>query len=105
MPNSKLVPFTDVAVIEPAKPVAKRAAPPNAGKGRPKGVPNKTNKALKDMILGALEKAGGESYLQRQADDNPTAFLSLIGRVLPTELKNQVEGSIQIVVSTGIERS
>lgn len=100
MPNSKLVPFTEVAPAPKPRP-----KPPAAGKGRPKGAVNKTSKALKDMILGALEKAGGESYLQRQADDNPTAFLSLIGRVLPTELKNQVEGSIQIVVSTGIERS
>ena len=55
----------------------------NAGKGRPKGVPNKTNAALKDMILGALDQKGGVDYLVKQADENPTAFLTLVGKVLP----------------------
>lgn len=55
----------------------------NAGKGRPKGAQNKNTKALKDMILNALDKKGGVDYLARQADENPTAFLSLVGKVLP----------------------
>jgi len=38
------------------------------------------------MILGALAGAGGEAYLQRQADQNPAAFLTLIGKVLPTQV-------------------
>lgn len=59
------------------------AKPPNAGKGRPKGVPNKTTAALKDMILGALDNKGGVAYLEKQADENPTAFLTLVGKVLP----------------------
>jgi len=57
------------------------------GPGRPKGVPNKNTKALKDMILGALDNKGGVEYLEKQADENPTAFLSLIGKVLPTTLQ------------------
>ena len=59
------------------------------GPGRPKGCPNKVNKALKDMILGALDKAGGEEYLLEQAKLNPTAFLTLIGKVLPTQLTGE----------------
>jgi hypothetical protein len=31
-----------------------------AGMGRSKGVPNKATKALKEMILGALGRTGGE---------------------------------------------
>lgn len=104
MTDSKLVAFADVAETKAAKPVAPRPKPPNAGKGRPKGVPNKANKALKDMILGALEGAGGEQYLQRQADENPTAFLSLIGKVLPTELKNADPGGFVLHVTTGVPR-
>ena len=53
------------------------------GKGRPKGIPNKNTTALKEMILGALDKAGGVDYLLAQAHDNPGPFLSLIGKVLP----------------------
>lgn len=55
----------------------------SAGRGRPKGSPNKNTAALKDMILGALDNKGGVAYLEKQADENPTAFLTLIGKVLP----------------------
>ena len=55
----------------------------NAGKGRKKGVPNKITKELKEMILEALDEKGGVDYLVEQATDNPNAFMSLIGRVLP----------------------
>lgn len=63
--------------------------PPNAGKGRPKGVPNKNTTALKDMILGALEDAGGVEYLARQAKENPGAFLTLLGKVLPLQVAGE----------------
>jgi hypothetical protein len=66
---------------------AKGTRPPNAGKGRPKGVPNKTTAALKDLILQALANKGGVAYLELQADENPNAFLALVGRVLPVQLK------------------
>ena len=52
--------------------------------GRPQGCPpTRFPRRLKEMILGALDKAGGEKYLADQAKDNPTAFLTLIGKVLP----------------------
>jgi len=89
---------------KPSTKIAKNNNLAGKKQGRPKGAPNKNTKALKDMILGALDKAGGEEYLQRQADDNPNAFLSLIGRVLPTELKANVEGNITVNVITGVPR-
>jgi hypothetical protein len=58
--------------------------------GRPKGTPNKITKALKDMILGALDDNGGQAYLAGQAQKNPKAFLSLLGRVLPSEIKTTI---------------
>ena len=60
-----------------------------AGKGNPKtggrkkGAPNKVNAALKDMILTALDESGGVEYLKAQAEANPNAFLTLVGKVLP----------------------
>lgn len=59
------------------------------GPGRPRGLENKVTKQLKDMILGALDKAGGEDYLLEQSKENPTAFLTLIGKVLPTQLTGE----------------
>jgi hypothetical protein len=54
--------------------------------GRPKGVTNKFGAELKDMILQALSKAGGVTYLQKQAMESPTAFLTLVGKVLPLQV-------------------
>lgn len=67
--------------------MSQRPKPPNAGKGRRKGVPNKVTGELKAMILEALDKAGGVAYLQQRAVDSPNAFLSLIGRVLPLQVQ------------------
>jgi hypothetical protein len=57
------------------------------GKGRPKGAGNKLPMALKDMIMGALAGVGGQDYLEAQATKNPAVFLSLVGRVLPLQVK------------------
>ena len=75
------------------------------GGGRAKGVPNKANKALKEMILGALEDAGGQKYLLNQALNNSNSFLALIGKVLPSEIQSHQQGSLVVTVSTGIDRS
>jgi len=57
------------------------------GSGRKPGTPNVITKTLQDMILGALSDAGGQDYLRIQALSNPSAFLALVGRVIPLQLK------------------
>lgn len=74
------------------------------GAGRKPGVPNKMTTDLKGMILGALAGAGGEAYLQRQANENPSAFLTLVGKVLPTTLTGSGGGALRIEVITGVPR-
>lgn len=59
--------------------------------GRAKGTPNKINKDLKEMILGALDDAGGRSYLAARALDTPGPFLTLLGKVLPKDINNNVQ--------------
>lgn len=67
--------------------------PPAAGKGRVKGSLNKNTAQLKDMILTALSNAGGAEYLEARANDPRTAsaFLSLIGKVLPMTIQGPGE--------------
>lgn len=88
--------------MEPSKVVGPAAKPPNAGKGRVKGVPNKTTALLKDAILKAAEEAGGAEgmvgYLQTQAKANPGPFMALLGKVLPMQVTGEDGGALQVVI-------
>lgn len=57
--------------------------------GRQKGTPNKMTAAVKDMIITALDKAGGVDYLVRQASENPGPFMTLVGKVLPLQVTGE----------------
>lgn len=90
---------------EPARKVGGSAG--NRGKGRKKGVPNKTTALLKDAILQAATEAGGKDglagYLQTQAIANPGPFMSLLGKVLPMQVKGEDGGPVAIVFKTVYE--
>jgi hypothetical protein len=64
----------------------KGTIPPAAGKGRKKGSKNKIGQDVKKMVINALNNAGGEKYLTEQAKDNPKAFLTLVGKVIPHQV-------------------
>lgn len=66
------------------------------GPGRKKGVPNKVTTQLKEMILGALDQAGGEQYLLIQARENPGPFMTLLGKILPTQLTGKDGDAIKV---------
>jgi hypothetical protein len=73
--------------------------------GRVKGSQNKATKALKEMILGALDDNGGQRYLAEQARENPTAFLTLIGKVLPLQVTGDGGGPLQVFTVSYAEPS
>ena len=62
--------------------------------GKPKGAVTKSTAAIKDMILMALDKAGGADYLARQAEETPAAFMALVGKVLPLQLTGKDGGAM-----------
>jgi hypothetical protein len=66
------------------------------GAGRPKGVQNQLTRDVKEMILSALEAKGGQDYLARQADDNPVAFMSLVGRILPLQVNADMKADVTL---------
>ena len=75
--------------------------------GRKKGTPNKISSALKEAILEAAEKAGGEDgivgYLVVQALAHPAAFLSLLGKVLPMTIADTAQnGETKYVVESRV---
>lgn len=81
------------------QPGAAKRMPPNAGKGRVKGVPNKVTADLKAMILQALDESGGVQYLVGQAEKNPTAFLTLVGKVLPMTVAGDPNAPLETKVT------
>jgi hypothetical protein len=54
--------------------------------GRRPGSANKLPAAVKEMITEALQLEGGVNYLRGQARLNPTAFMTLVGKVLPLQV-------------------
>ena len=70
--NSKIVKTTE------------KRLPPNAGKGRPKGVPNKITRSIRGSIEAAFEEVGSHEYLVEQARNNPAGFMALLGKLLPS---------------------
>lgn len=67
-----------------------------SGQGRPKGTPNKTTAALKEMILQALDAEGGVDYLRWASREQPASFLTLLGKVLPTQVAGENGGPLTI---------
>jgi hypothetical protein len=97
-----------------------RILPPRAGMGRPPGVPNKTNQALKEAILLAAERVGDEmadkaaedgrehpgglmGYLVMVATTDVKSFCSLLGRVLPLQVTGENGGALEVTFRTVYE--
>ena len=59
----------------------------NAGKGRVKGVPNKTTATIKEAIEKAFQEVGGAEYLVNLAHTDPKAFTTLLGKIIPSKIE------------------
>ena len=68
------------------------------GGGSRAGKPNKLTGQVKEMILEALDQAGGVAYLAEQATENPAAFLSLVGKVLPLQVTGDKENPVAVSI-------
>ena len=72
---------------------------PGPGPGRPKGVPNKVNRDLKEAYLMAANLAGGKEgligYLKKQAElENPSAFMTGLSKLLPSMLEGNPDAPL-----------
>jgi hypothetical protein len=68
-------------------------------------MPNKLNADVKAMILGALNAAGGQEYLLQQAEKNPVAFLTLLGKILPLQVTGKDGGPLEHRIDTPAKES
>ncbi len=79
-------------------PIAPRGRPrKRKSPGRPKGSPNKITGELKEVILQALDKAGGVDYLHRIAHRHPKVFVSLLEKILPMQVNGAGAGGAHVV--------
>jgi hypothetical protein len=69
------------------------------GAGRPKGSLDKGNALIREMIVQALDEVGGVEYLKTTAASHPTAFLALIGKVMPVQVSGPGGGPIEAAVT------
>jgi hypothetical protein len=76
---------------------------PKPGPGRRKGSQNKITRAVKDMVVGALERGGGEDWLLSQMTKNPVAFMTLVGKIVPLQVTG--EGGGPVIIVTGVQRA
>lgn len=76
----------------------KTAKRPQPKGGSRLGAPNKNTAAIKDMILEALHGVGGVDYLMECAtnDKSKSAFLGLVGKVLPTQVTGADGGALSL---------
>lgn len=100
-------------MAEASKLEESRILPPNAGKGRKAGTPNKTTALLKDAILKAAEATGEDGkgkgkltgYCKWLALSEPKAFAGLLGRILPTQISGDPENPLEVVNLTTQDRA
>ena len=78
------------------------------GAGRPVGANGKINKMIREAVLEAAENVGSDGngeggmvgYLQQRAQDQPQAFMGLLGRAMPMQVQGEGENGELIVKVT-----
>ena len=54
--------------------------------GRPKGIPKKFTRQMREVILEAFEELGGVKYLVDIGRRNPALFIPLLAKIIPAKL-------------------
>lgn len=67
--------------------------------GRKKGTPNAVTKTLREAIEASFDKVGGAEYLARMAEEQPTAYMTLLGKILPAHMNiKTTDNTFRLVV-------
>ncbi len=87
------------------KPKVRRNAsnPGNMGKGRVKGVPNKSTALAKSVIEGVVDRLGGTERLLAWAQSDPANesdfWVKIFPKLLPLQLTGADGGALQVVIA------
>lgn len=67
--------------------------------GRQKGTPNKTSASVKAALAQAFDEGGGVPALVKWMKDNRTEFYKIWSRLLPTEVKGNLDLTGRLAIS------
>lgn len=67
--------------------------------GRLKGTPNKATRDLKEAILNAFSRVGGEDYLVKLASTDPRTFAMLVAKILPNTTTADIQAKMELICS------
>jgi hypothetical protein len=67
--------------------------PPNAGRGRRKGVKNKVPGTAKENMIAVFTRLGGTAAMARWARRNQSDFYKLYAKLIPLQLSGDPDGS------------
>lgn len=94
----------DNKLEQPAAEQPAKRYPPAMGSGRIKGSQNVITKTLKTAIMESFDRVGGVEWLVKLAQDDPKTYAQLIGRVIPLQVKAEVDHTVSgIVFKTVVE--
>ncbi len=54
------------------------------------------------MILGALSAGGGQHWLEQQMGQNPVAFMSLVGKIIPQQIDATIRRELPMMTREDI---
>ena len=63
--------------------------------GAQKGSVHLHSQAVKNAVYEVFHGLGGKRYLKKIAEENPPLFLSLLAKLLPTEVKAELDVKVQ----------
>ena len=77
------------------------------GAGRPKGVPNKMSRNVKENIVDVFEAMGGIEKMTEWAMESPAQFYNIYSKLLPLTVDAEVNGTMDIrnIVVNGVKVS
>ncbi len=76
--------------------------PKQENSGRVAGVANVVTRDIREMIHTALTKTGGVNYLVRQSNENPVAFMGLVGKIIPQQIDATIRRELPMMTREDI---
>jgi hypothetical protein len=66
--------------------------------GRQAGTPNQLTGAFREAVLHVYKGLGGHAAFLAWARENPTEYYRIAARLIPVELRQEVDNTIRVII-------